>query len=58
MGTLKDSSGTTAVSLGSDRVKDTIKRIHEYVWARHIDGSDHYDHSISDAEALALLDEH
>jgi serine/threonine-protein kinase len=58
MGTLKDSSGTTAMSLGSDRVKDTIKRIHEYVWARHIDGSDHYDHSISDAEALAALDEH
>jgi hypothetical protein len=39
-------------------VKDTIKRIHEYVWARHIDGSDHYDHSIDEEDALAILDKH
>jgi len=38
------------------RVKDQIKRIQEYVWARHIDGSDHYDHSIDEEEALQTLD--
>ena len=39
-------------------VKDEIKRIQEYVWARHIDGSDHYDHSIDEVEAIAALDKH
>lgn len=52
----RGSSGTAALS--RDHVNDTIKRIHEYVWARHIDGSDHYDHSISEEEALRLLDGH
>jgi serine/threonine-protein kinase len=37
-------------------VTDEIKRIHEYVWARHIDGSDHYDHSISEEDAIRALD--
>jgi len=40
------------------RVKDHIKRIQEYVWARHIDGSDHYDHSIDEDEAIRVLDSH
>jgi serine/threonine-protein kinase len=40
------------------RVKDQIKRIQEYVWARHIDGSDHYDHSIDEDEAIRALDAH
>ncbi|MFI5403302.1 MAG: formylglycine-generating enzyme family protein [Planctomycetota bacterium] len=39
-----------------NRVKDQIKRIQEYVWARHIDGSDHYDHSIGEDEAIHTLD--
>jgi formylglycine-generating enzyme required for sulfatase activity len=39
-------------------VKDQIKRIQEYVWARHIDGSDHYDHSIDEDEAIRTLDAH
>lgn len=38
------------------RVKDEIKRIQEYVWARHIDGSDHYDHSIDEETAIRVLD--
>lgn len=38
------------------RVKDQIKRIQEYVWARHIDGSDHYDHSIDEDGAIQALD--
>lgn len=38
------------------RVKDEIKRIQEYVWARHIDGSDHYDHSIDEDHAIRVLD--
>jgi len=37
-------------------VTNDIKRIHEYVWARHIDGSDHYDHSITEDEAVRQLD--
>lgn len=41
-----------------NRVKDQIKRIQEYVWARHIDGSDHYDHSIDEDEAIRALDAH
>ena len=39
------------------RVKD-IKRIQEYVWARHIDGSDHYDRSIEEEHAIQALDAH
>ncbi len=38
-------------------MKDEIKRIHEYVWTRHIDGSDKYDHSITDEQAVETLDE-
>ena len=38
------------------RVKDEIKRIQEYVWARHIDGSDHYDRSIDEDQAIQALD--
>ena len=53
----EDSGGTITLPLDESRVKDTIKRIHEYVWARHIDGSDHYDHSIVEDEALQALDE-
>ncbi|HEX5136796.1 MAG TPA: SUMF1/EgtB/PvdO family nonheme iron enzyme [Planctomycetota bacterium] len=37
-------------------MKDEIKRIQEYVWARHIDGSDHYDHSIDEETAIRVLD--
>jgi serine/threonine-protein kinase len=37
------------------RVTDEIKQIHEYVWARHIDGSDHYDRSISEENAVRDL---
>lgn len=58
MAHLEDSGGATTLPPNADRVKDTIKRIHEYVWARHIDGSDHYDHSIEEQEALNTLDEH
>jgi len=50
-----DSTGTLP---RENRVKDEIKRIHEYVWARHIDGSDHYDHSINEEEAIRVLDAH
>ncbi|MHC4547925.1 MAG: formylglycine-generating enzyme family protein [Planctomycetota bacterium] len=39
-------------------MKDQIRRIHEYVWARHIDGSDHYDHSIDEEVAIHALDAH
>ncbi|MHC4971113.1 MAG: formylglycine-generating enzyme family protein [Planctomycetota bacterium] len=38
------------------KLRDQIKRIHEYVWARHVDGSDHYDRSISEEDAIAALD--
>ena len=59
MAHLEDSGGAaTSLSPNADRVTDTIKRIHEYVWARHIDGSDHYDHSIDEQEATDLLDAH
>jgi formylglycine-generating enzyme required for sulfatase activity len=53
-----EAGGAVVLPLQQDRVKDTIKRIHEYVWARHIDGSDRYDHSIDDEEAIGLLDAH
>jgi serine/threonine-protein kinase len=43
---------------GESRVKDKIRRIHEYVWSRHIDGSDHYDHSVDEDEAIGILDAH
>jgi len=39
------------------RVKDEIKRIQNYVWARHVDGSDQYDHSIDEDQAIRVLDE-
>jgi len=39
-------------------VKDEIKRIQDYVWARHIDGSDHYDASVDEEAALRVLDSH
>ncbi len=48
-------TGAATLPLQS-RVKDQIKRIQEYVWARHIDGSDHYDHSIDEDEAIRALD--
>jgi len=54
----EEPSGATTLPLEDSRVQDKIKRIHEYVWARHVDGSDHYDHSIDDAEARATLDAH
>jgi formylglycine-generating enzyme required for sulfatase activity len=38
------------------RVKEQLKRIQEYVWARHVDGSDNYDHSIDEQEAIEVLD--
>ncbi|MHC4953233.1 MAG: formylglycine-generating enzyme family protein [Planctomycetota bacterium] len=38
-------------------MKEQIKRIQEYVWARHVDGSDNYDDSIDEAEAIRVLDE-
>ncbi|MEE8105849.1 MAG: SUMF1/EgtB/PvdO family nonheme iron enzyme [Planctomycetota bacterium] len=38
-------------------MQDKIKRIQEYVWTRHIDGSDHYDHSIDEDQAIATLEE-
>ncbi|MEM8883800.1 MAG: SUMF1/EgtB/PvdO family nonheme iron enzyme [Planctomycetota bacterium] len=37
-------------------MKEQIKRIQEYVWARHVDGSDNYDHSIGEEEAIQTLD--
>ncbi len=40
-----------------NRVKDEIKRIQEYVWNRHVEGSDRYDHSIDEEEAVRILDE-
>lgn len=58
MGSLEESGGTSLWPLDESCVKDTIKRIHEYVWARHIDGSDHYDHSIDEEDALAVLEKH
>ncbi len=39
-----------------NRVKEQLKRIQEYVWARHVDGSDDYDHSVGDEEAIQFLD--
>jgi serine/threonine-protein kinase len=51
-------TGGAATLPVQNRVKDEIKRIQEYVWARHIDGSDHYDHSIDEDEAIRTLDAH
>ena len=58
MARTEEPSGALTLPLEDSRVKDTIKRIHEYVWARHVDGSDHYDHSIEEEEALSVLDAH
>ena len=49
-------SGAATLGFNENRVKDQIKRIQEYVWARHVDGSDSYDHSISEDEAIQTLD--
>jgi len=40
----------------TDRVKDEIKRIQDYVWARHIDASNHYDPTVDEDEAVRILD--
>jgi len=53
---LERTVGVSATALEESRVKDDIKRIQEYVWARHIDGSDKYDHSITDEAAIRILD--
>jgi|GEM_PF-1856315 len=50
--------GAVALPFDESRVEEQIKRIHEYVWARHVDGSDHYDHSIHDDEAMQVLDQY
>ena len=42
--------------LDETRVKEQIKCIQNYVWARHVDGSDKYDHAIDEHEALQTLD--
>ncbi|MGQ0613625.1 MAG: formylglycine-generating enzyme family protein [Planctomycetaceae bacterium] len=39
-------------------MKDDIKRIQDYVWARYIEGSDHYDTTVQDDEAIRVLDGH
>jgi len=49
-------TGGAVLPRDENRVKDEIKRIHEYVWARHVDGSDHYDHSIEEESAIGTLD--
>ncbi len=49
--------GAAASAACETRVEEQIKRIQEYVWARHVDGSDHYDHSITEVEAIKVLDE-
>lgn len=49
-------AGATTLPIDETRVKDEIKRIQEYVWARHVDGSDKYDHSMNDEVALRVLD--
>jgi len=49
-------SGATALRFDDNRVKEQIKRIQEYVWARHVDGSDNYDHAIDEEEAIQTLD--
>ncbi|MGH7162330.1 MAG: hypothetical protein ACREID_02515, partial [Planctomycetota bacterium] len=48
--------GAATLPLDEGRVKDEIKRIQEYVWARHIDGSDDYDRSVDPAWAIRTLD--
>ena len=48
--------GAATLRLDDSRVKEQIKRIQEYVWARHVDGSDNYDHSIDETEAIQTLD--
>jgi serine/threonine-protein kinase len=50
--------GAATLHPNENRVKDQIKRLHEYVWARHIDGSDHYDHSINEEDAIRILESH
>ncbi|MFQ5843905.1 MAG: hypothetical protein ACE5JG_02850, partial [Planctomycetota bacterium] len=39
-------------------MKEQIKRLQEYVWARHVDRSQKYDHSVDEEEAIRLLDQH
>ena len=39
-------------------MKDKVKRLQEYVWARHIDRSTNYDHSVDEEEAIGFLDEY
>ncbi len=39
-------------------MKDKVKRLQEYVWARHIDRSANYDHSVDEEEAIGFLDEY
>jgi len=48
--------GAATLRFDDNRVKEQIKRIQEYVWARHVDGSDNYDHSIDQDEAIQTLD--
>jgi len=48
--------GAVTLRLDETRVKEQIKRIQNFVWARHVDGSDKYDHSIDEQEALRTLD--
>ena len=49
-------SGAATLRFDDNRVKEQIKRIQEYVWARHVDGSDSYDHSIGEDDAIQTLD--
>lgn len=49
-------SGAATLRFDDNRVKEQIKRIQEYVWARHVDGSDNYDHSIGEEDAIQTLD--
>jgi len=53
--TPRSCGGAETLPREESRVTDEIKRIHEYVWARHIDGSDHYDHAISEVDAVGDL---
>jgi len=48
---------TATLPRNESRVKDEIKRIQNYVWARHVDGSDQYDPAIDEDEAIRVLDE-
>jgi len=49
-------SGAATLPFDENRVKEQIKRLQQYVWERHIDGADHYDHSITDEQAIRELD--